>query len=279
MIIEFNKKTNFYDELTTKLYAREIDNVIYNNFIPIKINDEHYILTSSKNLEGYLIDYKDNINVKLYIYGNTNNVECVKLRLNNIVVFGTNVSDYQTNCYIDTINNLLLIKFNSSKLNYIQIDNNLNCENNLRYDNEKIKLKYIWVDENLNQRSLTKFSKIINTWEDKYLNLPPIPYMIDIKESDDLNSKSLSQIYPITGSAVYDYDDNFLGIVSYVNPNEIIITPLICIKKMNDYLSGENILYLGLDILPIKLDFKLGLNNIDYSDGLLVINGFYDNII
>ena len=297
MIIEFIKKQNFYDDLTKELYGCEINKTIYNNFIPIIINNEHFILTSSKNLEGYLIDYKDDINVKIYITNNVdvdedvdededededvdmdNNIECIELKLNNIVIFGTSIN-YQTNCYIDTINNLLLIKFNSSKLNYIQIDNNLDCENDLRFDIEKIKLKYVWVDENFNERTLNKFSKIINTWEDKYINLPPIPYMIDVKKQENIECDSMSQTNPITGSAVYDFNDNLLGIVSYVNIGEIIITPLICIKKMNDYLKEGKLLYLGLDIFPIKLDFKSGLNNVNYSNGLLVINNYYDDII
>ena len=242
MIIEFNKKRNFYDDLTHELYNSDITNTIYNNFIPIKLLDEYYILTSAKNLEGYLVDYRNGINVKLYIMDNSD-IECIELILNNVVIFGSKCLT-DTNCYIDTINNLLLIKFNSSKLNYIQIDNNLNCENNLRFDTEKIKLKYIWTDENFNTHTLDKFSKIINTWNDKYINLPPIPYMIDIIERNNSESETetetesiiQTQIYPITGSGVYDSNNNFIGLTSYVNPEQIIITPLVCIKKMQDYL-------------------------------------------
>ena len=168
MIIEFNKKKNFYDYLTIKLYKSEISNTICNNFIPIIINEEHFILTSSKNLEGYLIDYRDNIGVKIYINNiNEIGVECIDLILNNVVVFGSisiPIPLPNTNCYIDTINNLLLIKFNSSKLNYIKINNNLDSNNDLRFDEEKIRLKYVWTDENLNQRTLNKFTKIINIW-------------------------------------------------------------------------------------------------------------------
>ena len=281
MIIEFNKKSNFYDNLAYELYGCEINNVIYNNFIPIKLLDECYILTSSKNLEGYLIDYRDGVKIKLYIETN-DSIECEELILNNIVIFGKNTRDTITNCYIDTFNNLLLIKFNSCKLNYIHIDNELSLDTDLRFDMEKIKLKYIWVDENFNTHTLNKLSKIVNTWNDKYINLPPIPYMIDIIENNNSQSgekKIGTQNYPITGSGVYDSSENFIGIVSYVNLEEIIITPLVCIKKMQDYLRGENLLYLGLDLHPIKLNFSSGLNNINYSNGLFVTNNYYDNII
>ena len=110
--------------------------------------------------------------------------------------------------------------------------------------------------------------------------------MIDMKDMKDIkdiknniDESNLSQSYPITGSAVYDSNDKLLGIVSYVNSTEIIITPLICIGKMGDYLKGENLLYLGCDFFPIKLNFKSRLDNINYSNGLLIINNFYDNII
>jgi hypothetical protein len=285
MIIEFNKKSNFYDNLVSELYGCEINNTIYNNFIPIKLLDEYYILTSSKNLEGYLIDYRDGIKIKLYIENN-DSIECEEIILTNIVIFGKNTRETVTNCYIDIFNNLLLIKFNSSKLNYIHIDDelslDLDLDLDLRFDVEKIKLKYIWIDEKFNTHTLNKFSKIVNTWNDKYINLPPIPYMIDIIE--DINSQSedkdiKNQTYPITGSGVYDSNNNFMGMVSYLNSGQIIITPLVCIKKMKDYLRGENILYMGLDLYPIKLDFKLGLNDINYHNGLLVTNNYYDNII
>lgn len=44
-------------------------------------------------------------------------------------------------------------------------------------------------------------------------------------------------------------------------------------------MMGYSILYLGLDIFPIKLDFKTGLNNTNYTDGLLVANNYYNNIL
>jgi hypothetical protein len=287
MLIEFTKKKNFYDELEYKLYNNKKNQTIIYNFIPIKILQKNFILTSSKDLEGYLLDYKNNINVKLYIKNNENkdkdkdedeDIEIIDLCLNNVISFEKNICYDENivdgnNCFIDPICNLLLIQFNSSKLNYIEIDNNLNYNDDLRYNSEKVKLNYCWNNENLEQITYNKITDISNVWENKYVNLPSIPYIID---TIDINSDN--SLIPNTGSAVYEHN-KFIGMVSYVNTYEIVITPLICIKKLSKYLYGDNLLFLGLDLCPIKLDFKLGLNKLEYENGLLIFNNFYDNIL
>ena len=67
MLIEFNKKPNFYDDLKNKLYDDEFEDIVRYNFTPIEICGEKYILTSSKNLEGYLMDYNKNVHIKVKI--------------------------------------------------------------------------------------------------------------------------------------------------------------------------------------------------------------------
>lgn len=281
MIIEFNKRSNFYDDLKKKLYNSEFEEIVRYNFIPIKIYGEKYILTSSKNLEGYLMDYNKDVKVKLYIKDNyinndnDNNIECISLQLTNIVVFGahqSNINENQTSpdCYIDLMCDLLLIKFNSSKLNYIKINNNLNSDEDIRYDEEIINLKYNWMDGNFEVKSMIKRCKIINMWNDKYINLPPIPLMLNVENNE---------CKPFTGSGVFDDCNNLLGMVAYFDTDEIMIIPLISIKKICDNLFDYKILYLGIDLVPIKYNFKLGLNNINYTNGLLITNNYYDNLL
>lgn len=276
MLIEFNKKKNFYDDLKNKLYDEEFEDIVRYNFTPIEICGEKYILTSSKNLEGYLMDYNKNICVKLYIKYN-NVCKCISMKLTNIVAFGAEIKCPDDNeeqncpdCYIDLINNLLLIKFNLPELNYIKIYNNLNCDEDLRYDEEIINLKYTWTDKYLNTQNINKTCKIINTWNDKYINLPPIPLMINIENNE---------CEPIVGSPVFDDCDNFLGMVAYIYDDEIMIIPLISIKKIYDNLLDSNVLYLGIETQPINFNFKTGLNNIEYSYGLLITNDYYDILL
>ena len=82
MLIEFIKKDNFYDNLEYNFFENKTSKSIIYNFIPVKILGEYYILTCLKNLEGYLLDYKENINVKLYI-----NNSLKFLKLNSVISF------------------------------------------------------------------------------------------------------------------------------------------------------------------------------------------------
>ena len=108
MLIEFIKKPNFYDDIETRLYGTEYNDKIIYNFIPVKILNEYYILTSLKNLEGYLMDYRENIEVNLYL-----NNENYIININSVISFQEIKYDpsKQYDCYIDSICNLLLIRF------------------------------------------------------------------------------------------------------------------------------------------------------------------------
>lgn len=285
MIIEFKKCKNFYDEFKNDIYKNMIcdDVFVRYNFVPIEIYGEKYIITNTHNLEGYFYDYNKDIPVNIYIGGGCNDLECIKHVIKNLVIFGNdNIDDNDGNCknqdvvepdcYVDFIFNLVIIKFNSSKLNYIEISSELDCEKDLRPKFENLRLKYIWVDGNMNKIQLIRSTRVINPWMDEHLNLPPVPKIIDV--NFDTNGSN-----PISGSPVYDDKENFIGIVSHLNEGDIVISPLICIKKIAEYLRSYNSYYLCLDICPIKLDFKLGLNNIDYTDGLLIVNNYYNTML
>ena len=265
MIIEFNIKNNFYDDLENQFYGSNPNSCVMYNFIPVKILEEYYILTSLKNLECYLLEYKENITVKLYI-GNI----VTFLKINSVISFtekNYNPSE-KYDCYIDSISNLILIKFKYEDLNYIKIDNNMNPEIDLFTNQQDILLTYIWTDNNLKNNKITRKSKLRFVWENKYINLPEIPYILDIP---NINKK----LNPLSGSGVFN-TYGFMGMVSYINESEIIITPLITIKKLAKYLEGEIILFLGLDLYPVHFDFKSELNKINFDYGLLIGNNFYD---
>lgn len=285
MIIEFNKKPNFYDDFKRDLSENDIVYQYRINFTPIRIYEQNYILTISKNVEGYLMDYRSGIEIIIYIMNADGNCEKIIKKIDNIMVLGSdfnnsnnsvlNIHDYD--CYIDPINNILLIRFEHSNLNYIDINPNLDLETDLRKSNEKIKLKYVWFDNEMNERTLEKTTNISNIWMDAYINLPHIPRMLD-KSNLNLN-QNMDQIYPCTGSVVYDERNNLLGVVSNIDTNLIYIIPILCIKKLCDYLLGYNVLFLGLDIYPINFDLRSGLNNVEFLHGLLITNNYYNNVI
>ena len=265
MLIEFNVKPNLYQNLLRDLYEIEIENKIIYNFIPIKFNDNYFILTSSIDLDGYLMDYRENILVKLYL-----NDKKYFITLNSVI----SVNEQKFNnkilydCYIDNITNLLLIRFYSEKLEYIPIDLNININNNIIISSEVIDIKYNWTDSNLDNLNYSKKSKLELLWNNSSLNLHHVPILTD---TININEK----LIPITGSSIIS-SDNLVGIVSYINNYKIIITPLISIKKFLDIMINTNLFYLGIDLYPIKFNFNSELNKINYNYGIMIGNNFYD---
>lgn len=265
MLIEFNKKSNFYDDLENQLYGSDMINSILYNFTPVKILGECFIMTSLKNLEGYLLDYRENITIKLYI-GET--VRFIKL--NSIISFtekNYNPSN-KYDCYIDSISNLILIRYTCDDFAYVDIYNYLDPHKDLLDREQNILVTYIWTDNFLKNYNITKKTKLNYVWDPKYINLPEIPYIVD---TANINEKMI----PITGSAVLD-SNGLLGMVSYINQTQIIITPLITIKKLAKYLEGEFILSLGLELFPIQFNFLSEFNKINFDNGLLIRNNFYN---
>jgi len=267
MLIEFTKKSNIYDDFKTLLYDENYNNHIIYNFTPVKILNEYYILTSLANLEGYLLEYRNNIIIKLYL---EDNVEIINI--NSVISFTEENYNPKENydCYIDTICNLLLIKYKSNNINYIEISNNFNIKNDIKNNYELKLIKYSWTNSQLKKKNYEKISKLKFIWENKYINLPSIPYIIDILS---INNK----LFPITGSSVYS-SNNLIGMVSFIQNNEIIITPLICIKMLSKYLEEKNILTLGLDLFPVNFNFKSKLNDIEFKNGLIISNDLYSKI-
>ena len=268
MLIEFNKLANFYDNLNELINNDTFEKTIVYNFIPVKILNKYYVLTCLKDLESYLIEYKENIIVKLYINNFVNLLE-----INSVISFTD--KDYnpliEYDCYIDCINNLVLIKFESEDLEYIEIDDCLNPENDIMMLKNECFLTYNWYDDDLNSKTFLKNSNLEFIWRNKFINLPYIPYIIDSFNDEDETDKCT----PITGSAVYNLE-KFIGIVSYVNDDEIIIIPLLIIKKLSNYLKGDNMRCLALETLPVEINFKFDINKIHFTNGLLICNNFYD---
>ena len=266
MLIEFEIKNNIYDELNEKLYKTNKNKFVIYNFIPVKINNRLFILTCLENLEGFMMDFR-HFNAKIYF---ENKIEIINI--NNVVSFTE--KNYNPNqlydCYIDSVCNLLLVEFKSDKLEYINIDDNLDINSDIKFKCELTKLNYQWYGENLKKKKYEKITNIKYIWDDKYINLPPIPYIID-------NLNISNKLIPITGSCVFEHN-KLIGMVSYINNFDIVITPIISIKKLSKYLQGEYIFSLCIDICPININIKSEIHKIDYTNGIIIGNDFYDKI-
>jgi hypothetical protein len=209
------------------------------------------------------MDYRENVLIKVYLKD-----EKKKITLNSIISIYENKFNNKINydCYVDTISNLLLIKFYSEKLEYIPID--INIDPNIINNNFE-RIKYSWTNYILNNFSYEKESKLKLIWNNNHLNLPENPILIDnVSINEDQN--------PIIGSCVKSLN-KLIGIVSYLTEYKIIITPIICIQKFIDYIYYDNnLFYLGIDLFPIKLNFSSELNKINYDYGIMIGNNFYD---
>ena len=138
MLIEFEIKNNIYDEFNEKLYKINKNKVVIYNFIPVKMNNRFFILTCLENLEGFMMDYR-NFNAKIYF---ENKIQIIYI--NNVVSFTE--KNYNSNqlydCYIDSICNILLIEFISDELDYINIDDNIDINSDIKFKYELTNLNY-----------------------------------------------------------------------------------------------------------------------------------------
>lgn len=289
MLIEFNPISNIYSDLLENLYGIEPkDKVIY-SFVPIKFLDNYFILTCSHELEGYLIDYRSEIKVKIFLEDKKDFII-----LNSVVSiteckFNDNEYKYESenednsnlfnpfnpfnsyDCFIDPISNLLLIKYKNEDLEYFSLNSDINIQTDLFEKNTQINIDYSWTSENLKKFMYNKNSFLDFYWENKYLNSPSIPYLVDNKNIND-------ELVPNVGSSVLNLN-KLIGIVSLITSDNILITPIISIKRMLKMILGNKLFNLNLDLFPISFNFKNELYKIEYSNGIIIGNDYYDNLI
>lgn len=278
MLIEFKIKNNLYEKLENAFYGTEISNPIIYNFVPVKVFNEHWILTCSKNLEGYLIEYRENIRARLYF----NNSSQTKLLQINSIISTTDEhfnSSTKYDCYVDIMSGLILIRYDSDELIYNDIGSlDLNVHDDLDECSSIKQIKYVWTNNKLKEMSIIKTTELKFVWDEKYINLPQVPYLIDVTSIN-------SELVPISGCGIFQINqfDNvikltkLIGIVMYASNEQIIITPLMSIKRMFKQLDGYHILSLGIDLFPVNFNFKSEFNKINYEYGLIVGNKFYDD--
>ena len=263
IIIEFNNKNNVYNQLKNRINNIDDDTEIV-NCIRIKYRNDilltgHMTLPIINNkkegiiLEDYCIKiYYENDIILYPIY------KIVHLLEDNIT------EDIEDNkLYYDSHLNLFFIKFNCIFYENIYYDfNNLDkkvlFQNN--YINTDITIK--WLDGRLiNNTYITKIS-CDYIWINKYLLLPPIPYLISNNDLDD-NGEEL-----ISGSVVLDINNNIIGLISHITDN-IYITPTLSILRSLEYFYNNKVCLLNIDTLRVNINMMY--NNIHHNKQCLFI--------
>jgi hypothetical protein len=261
-------KHRFYDDLRhniNNIYGIDMsynDDIIM-NAIPIKYNKNYWIMSTLGGLEISSLEldiesYEIKYIVNEEIHGNISiNKVCSLHELESGI-------DYKTvDCFYDEHLNIMFINFQDIRIEYIDISDYMfdyfdNFENN--------SINYHWLNNLLKKKNITSVNNKI-VFEDKFINLPSIPYIV----SDTLLINELIDCpmldYPCTGATLYNDKGVLTGIVSYVNKNNIISIPINLIKKSLDYLNFIPIYNMNINFTPIKIKTKneLNVNTIEYG--------------
>lgn len=233
------------------------------NAIPIKYNNNYWIVSTLSSLEissleldkkSYEIKYIINNEIKGII--NINKV--CSLHEQEIRM------DYTTiDCFYDEHLNIMFIKFQDIRIEYFDITH-------YQFDwfdkFEKCNINLIWLNNLIQKKTIiTVNNKIV--FEEKFINLPSIPYIVsDTKLINELIDSPILD-YPCTGATALNDMGQLLGIVSYVNKKNIVSIPVNIIKKSLDYLNFSSIYNMNVNVTPIKINYKneLDVSTIEYG--------------
>ena len=273
-------KHNVYDDIRSNIsniYRIDInsnDDIIM-NAIPIKYNNDYWIISPLAGLEisslelnrqSWEIKYIINEKIKGNIFINT---------VCSIHELKPNIDYKIIDCFYDEHLDIMFIKFHDICIEYLEItDYKFEWFDKLENNN----INFIWLDNLLKKKIITStHNKII--FEDKFINLPSVPYIV----SDPTLINELTDCpildYPCTGSAILNENRQLIGIVNYINKKNIISIPINLIKKSLDYLNFIPIYNWNVNFIPIQINFK---NEFDISiieHGLYIEKNKKNNII
>jgi hypothetical protein len=257
-----------YDEIRSninQIYGIDMnctDDIIM-NAIPIKYNNNYWIVSSLASLEISSLELdKQSYEVKYII----NDEIKGNIPINNVCSLHdteNRKNDKTIDCLYDEHLNIMFIKFQDIRIEYFDItdyefdwfDNFENCNMNFTWLNNLLVKKTI----------ISPHNKIV--FEDKFINLPSIPYVVsETKLINELVDKPMID-YPCTGATVLNELGQLMGIVSYVGKNNIVSIPVNLIKKSLGYLNFIPIYNMNVNLTPIKINYKneLDANTTEYG--------------
>jgi hypothetical protein len=254
-------KHKVYDDIRSNInniYGIDMshtDDVIM-NAIPIKYNNNYWIVSPLADLEiGSLELTRQSWEIKYIINEEIKgNISINKVCSLHELESG---KDYKMiDCFYDEHLDIMFIKFQDIRIEYFDISD---CIFEW-FDNGNNSIKFIWLNNILKKKIITSIHNNI-IFEDKFINLPSIPYiMSDTTLINELIDCPMLD-YPCTGSAILNEDGQLIGIVNYINKNNIISIPITLIKKSLDYLKFSPIITWNVNFIPIQMNFKNNSND------------------
>lgn len=253
-------KHQIYDDIRTSInnvYRIDTNNIedIIMNAVPIKYKDNYWIVSNLANLEISSLDLtKEKYEIKYLIDEEVNGTILIDKVCSLHELYLKNDID-DINCLYDEHLNIMFVKFQDVRIEYIDI-NNYEFKNFEEY--EKYNLVFTWINNSLEKKTIVSSNNKI-FYENKFLNLPSIPYVISNSDMlDELVDRPIIN-YPCTGAKVFNDMGDFFGIVSYINDKEIVTIPLNLIKRSLNYTDNQLLYKFNYDLIPIKINLKNAL--------------------
>lgn len=222
------------------------------NALPIKYKDNYWILSNIAGLEISSLELDRQLYEIKYVIDEKTNGTIPITKANSLHELEPDINYDLTNCFYDEHLDIMFIKFQDVLIEYIDIsDYKFSWFN--QYENTDIIIG--WLNNMLEQKNITfTNNKII--FEDKFINLPIIPYVVSsTKLINELTDRPILD-YPCTGAKLTDLDGKILGIVSYVNSDNIVSIPINLITRSLDYLNLNSKYKLNMNFVPIQINYK-----------------------
>ena len=227
------------------------------------------LVTSLNGLEHLFLEKDKEIKIKYFIDKN-NYGDIILKKYLNLLDIKKFSEDYflQYDSYYDEHTNLLFIKFQDICIKYFDVED-VNIER-LIYNkliDENIYINFI--DHTINKKIINDKISSNYIFSNKYLSLPPIPYLTINTNNDK---------FPLKGSQVVNENNNLIGIVNYFINQKIIIIPLLNIVRSLKYFEGNVIKSLFFDYKIIRAKIKNVDDLVSTStnvDGIKIRNDFH----
>lgn len=213
------------------------------NGIPIKYNEEYFIIINFADIEISGLELTKSTYEIEYIINEDIHGQILILNTLSIHDLPLNYISKEGDCFYDEHLNIMFLKFQDVRTEYVDISS---LKINL---NDFVNINFEWINEELeiNQMRITN-QKLI--YENKFINLPKIPLILSVIESNDFING-----FPFTGAKVLNSENNLVGMVSYANEDNIVTIPIFLICRMLEYLNDKPILRLNIDCNLIKINY------------------------
>jgi len=230
------------------------------NAVPVKYKDSYWIMCNLAGLEISSLDSaQKQCEVKYeikYVVDEEINGTILINKVYSLHELYLNSDIEMNDCLYDEHLNIMFVKFQDIRIKYLDINE---CKF-LKFDEfDKQNINLSWINNLVKKQTIVSSNnKII--FENKFLSLPSIPYIVStVNNTEELNERPMLN-YPCSGATVFNDAGEFLGMVCYVSKTQIVTIPTNLIKRSLDYMDGKVLYKFNFELLPVKILLKNALD-------------------